>query len=173
MSKPDYQKEIQRRLDQSAIVFSGLCTIHCLLTPILFILVPVLGTTLVTVESFHQILLWFVLPVSLLALLLGYFRRRDKTAFLLGFIGLSQLVAAAFLGDGFLNGLGEVVITPLGSLILIAGHIRNYQQTACHEFVPGSCRTPSRSQLRCSRQECCHTPTTSVPSPSSAVCEVN
>ena len=127
MSKPDYQKGIQRRLAQVAIAFSGLCTIHCLLTPVLFILVPVLGATLVTVEKFHQLLLWFVLPVSLLALLLGYFRRRDKVAFLLGVIGLSQLVTAVIWGDDFFNEFSEVVVTSFGSLVLIAGHIRNYQ----------------------------------------------
>jgi hypothetical protein len=133
MSKPDYQKEIQRRLDQSAIAFSGLCMIHCLLTSVLFIIFPVLGATLVTVEKFHQFLLWFVLPVSLLALLLGYFRRKDKLALLLGLAGLSQMSVAAIFGNEFFSELSEVVITPLGSLILIAGHIRNYQICRCNE----------------------------------------
>lgn len=73
MSKPDYQKRIQRRLDQVAIAFSGFCTIHCLLTPVFFIFFPVLGATFITGEDFHHLLLWFVLPVSLFALLLGYY----------------------------------------------------------------------------------------------------
>jgi hypothetical protein len=133
MSQPDYQKEIQRRLDQVAVVFSGFCTIHCLLAPVLFTIFPVLGTTFITGEKFHQILLWFVLPISLLALLLGYFRRRDKVAFLLGVIGLSQLVAAAILGNEFFSEFSDVIVTPLGSLILIAGHIRNYQLCRCDE----------------------------------------
>jgi hypothetical protein len=133
MSKPDYQKEIQRRLDQSAIAFSGLCMIHCLLTSVLFIIFPVLSATLVTVEDFHQFLLWFVLPVSLLGLLLGYFRCGDKVALLLGVIGLSQLIIAAIFGNEFFSELSEIVITSLGSLILIAAHIRNYQLCACDE----------------------------------------
>lgn len=133
MNKPDYQKNIQKRLDKAAIVFSGLCTIHCLLSPVLFIVFPVWGGTFITVEKFHQIILWFVLPVSLLALSLGYFQRRDKVSFLLGVIGLSQLVVAAILGDEFFSGFGEVVVTPLGSLTLIAGHIRNYQLCRCDE----------------------------------------
>lgn len=133
MSKSDYQKEIQKRLDQVAIVFSGVCTIHCLLAPVLFIIFPVLGATFITGEKFHQLLLWFILPVSLLALLLGYVQRRDKVAFLLGVIGLSQLVVAAILGNVFSNEFSEVVVTPLGSLILIAGHIRNYQLCRCDE----------------------------------------
>lgn len=77
--------------------------------------------------------MWFVLSVSLLALLLGYFQRRDKVAFLLGVIGLSQLVVAAILGDRFFSEFSEVVVTPLGSLTLIAGHIRNYQLCRCNE----------------------------------------
>ncbi|BAU04478.1 MULTISPECIES: MerC domain-containing protein [Nostocales] len=133
MSKPDYQKDIQRRLDQVAIAFSGLCTIHCLLTPVLFIFFPVLSATFVIGEDFHDLLLWFVLPVSLFALLLGYFRRRDKVALLLGAIGLSQLIIAAIFGNEFFNELSEVIVTSLGSLILIAGHIRNYQLCACDE----------------------------------------
>jgi len=104
-----------------------------LLAPVLFIIFPVLGTTFITGEKFHQILLWFVLPVSLLALLLGYFRRRDRVAFLLGVVGLSQIVVAAILGNGFFSEFSDVIVTPLGSLILIAGHIRNYQLCRCDE----------------------------------------
>lgn len=133
MNKPDYQNKIQKRLDRAAIVFSGLCTIHCLLSPVLFIIFPVWGETFVTAEKFHQFLLWLVLPVSLLALLLGYFQRRDKVAFLLGLIGLSQLVIAAMLGNEFFSELSEAVIIPLAGLILIAGHIRNYQLCHCDE----------------------------------------
>lgn len=133
MSKPEHQKGTQKRLDQAAIAFSSLCTIHCLLTPVLFIFFPVLSATFVTSEDFHHLLLWFVLPVSLFALLLGYFRRRDKVALLLGAIGLGQLIIAAILGNEFFNELSEVAVTFLGSLILIAGHIRNYQLRACDE----------------------------------------
>lgn len=133
MSQPDYQKEIQKWLDQGAIILSGLCTIHCLLTPILFIIFPVLGATFIAGENFHQILLWFVLPISLLALLLGYFQQRDRIAFLMGVIGLSHLSTAAMFGDVFSNELSELVVTSLGSLVLIAGHIRNYQLCCCDE----------------------------------------
>ncbi|XWK91732.1 MAG: MerC domain-containing protein (plasmid) [Phormidium sp.] len=133
MDSLEFQKRIQKRLDQVAIAFSGLCTIHCLLTPVLFIFFPVLSSTFVTGEDFHYLFLWFVLPVSLFALLLGYFRRRDKMALLLGAIGLSQLVAAAIFGNGFFSEFSEVVVTSLGSLILITGHIRNYQLCCCDE----------------------------------------
>jgi hypothetical protein len=133
MDSLEFQKRIQKRLDQIAITFSGLCTIHCLLTPVLFIFFPILSSTFVPDEDFHYLLLWFVLPVSLFALLLGYFRRRDKVAFLLGVIGLSQLSVAVILGDVFFNELSEVVVTSLGSLILIAGHIRNYRLCRCDE----------------------------------------
>lgn len=133
MNKPDYQDKIQKRLDQAAIVFSGLCTIHCLLAPILFVIFPVWGATFVTDEKFHQLLLWLVLPVSLLALLLGYSQRRDKVTLLLGLVGLSQLIIAVMLGNEFFSELSEVVITPLAGLILITGHIRNYQLCRCDE----------------------------------------
>lgn len=133
MNKPNYQKKIQKRLDHAAIVFSGLCTIHCLLAPVLLIIFPVLGAAFITVEKFHQILLWFVLPVSLLALLLGYFRHRDKMTFLLGVVGLSQLVVTAIFGNEFFSELSEAVVTPLASLIIIAGHIRNYQLCRCDQ----------------------------------------
>jgi len=44
-------------------------------------------------------------PVSLFALLLGYFQRRDKMALLLGAIGLSQLTIAAIVRNEFFNEL--------------------------------------------------------------------
>jgi len=48
--------------------------IHCLLTPVLLIFLPVLGASMLSGESFHAAILWFILPISLLALTSGCWR---------------------------------------------------------------------------------------------------
>ena len=67
----------QRLLDRLAIAASGLCVLHCLVTPLLLILIPVIASTNVSDGVFHKIMLVFVLPLSAAALLLGCRRHKD------------------------------------------------------------------------------------------------
>jgi hypothetical protein len=81
-------------------LYNSLFTNSCLIN-----LLPSSESTFVTGKDFHYLLLWFMSPVSLFALLLGYFQRRDKMALLLGAIGLSQLTIAAIVRNEFFNEL--------------------------------------------------------------------
>ena len=55
--------------DRLAIALSSLCVIHCLATPLLLIILPSFGALFAdSHELFHQIILFFVLPVGLAAL---------------------------------------------------------------------------------------------------------
>lgn len=48
---------MQRPLDIIAISVSGLCVVHCLLTPLALLLFPILSGTLIASEDFHRFLL--------------------------------------------------------------------------------------------------------------------
>ena len=117
----------QKLLDRLAIGMSGLCVLHCLVTPVLLILIPVLASTIVADETFHIILLVFVLPASSLALLLGCRRHKDWIVPSLGALGLTQLAVIAFFGHELLGETGETAATVVSSLVLAVSHFRNHR----------------------------------------------
>jgi hypothetical protein len=118
--------KVQRLLDRMAISASALCMLHCLVTPLLLIAVPVISSTIVADDEFHRILVAFVLPVSLIALFLGCRRHRDRAVFVLGVFGLISLVLIAYLGHDLLGEAGEKGATIFSGVILAIGHFRNY-----------------------------------------------
>jgi len=77
-------------------------------------------------------------PVSVLALALGYKNHQATSFFFIGLVGLSLLAFAASLGENFLGGFGEKSLTLLGSTIVAYAHFKNNQicvklNCACHE----------------------------------------
>ena len=75
--------------DNIAVSASALCAIHCLSLPVLLAFLPALGATIFGQESFHVLLLWLVLPLSLIALFLGCRAQKDWPVALMGFAGLA------------------------------------------------------------------------------------
>ena len=112
--------------DKAAIGLSVLCTLHCLLLPVLLVLVPAISGVLVfDDELFHRWLLFAVLPISAFAVLSGYFHHRRLLASIISTTGMILLVTAATLGHDVLGEMGEVVITVFGSVVIAVGHILN------------------------------------------------
>lgn len=116
----------QKLSDKAAIFLSFLCVVHCLCLPVLLLLLPALAGVLVFNDAwFHLTLLFFVVPVSSLALVLGYFHHRNYAMLLVGALGLSLLIVAAVAGHDILGEFGEVVLTVIGSSIIVYSHLRN------------------------------------------------
>ena len=116
----------QKISDKAAIALSMLCVVHCLLFPVLLLLLPPLaGILALDDELFHKTLLFFVVPISVIALMMGYLYHRNHTMLLVGGVGLSLLILAAVLGHDVLGEYGEVVLTVIGSSFIAFSHIRN------------------------------------------------
>ena len=113
-------------MDRIAISASVLCMLHCLLTPLLLVAVPVISSTFMAEEQFHKTLVAFVLPVSIIALFLGCRQHKDRIVFVLVSLGLVFLVSIAAVGHELLGEFGEKVATLISGVILVVGHIRNY-----------------------------------------------
>ena len=113
-------------LDKFAVTTSAFCAIHCLCLPLLLGVFPALGATLFVEEAFHVLLLWLVIPFSLVALSLGCRKHKSWLVAILGFVGLTVLILAASLGHGVLGETGERVATLLGAIVIATGHLRNY-----------------------------------------------
>ncbi|MBD3646085.1 MAG: MerC domain-containing protein, partial [Pseudomonadales bacterium] len=56
------------RLDGLAVVLSGTCMLHCFALPIMLTLFPILQGSLLEEAHFHIVMLFVVLPTSLVAL---------------------------------------------------------------------------------------------------------
>lgn len=120
-------------LDQAAILLSGVCLVHCLLTPVIVTLLPIISLSVMVEDLlFHQLMLWIVLPTSCVALFLGCRKHKLFSIAATGILGLLILVSVAFYGHEWFGLVGEKVATSVGGLILACSHYLNYR--ACQSI---------------------------------------
>ena len=96
-------KNLQATADKAAVVLSLACAMHCLILPVALVVLPSLAILPLADESFHQLLLMGVIPISLLAMLMGCRRHRSGLVATAGLIGLGLLLLAAFFGHDLLG----------------------------------------------------------------------
>ncbi len=114
-------------LDKIVIGASALCTLHCLLLPVLLVLTPVIASTPLGDEGFHLFLIYGITPLSVLALAMGCKKHGSWNVLSFGLIGLTLLVLTQLFGHDYLGEFGEKIATILGSVFIIIGHTRNYR----------------------------------------------
>ena len=113
-------------LDRLAIGGSALCAIHCLSLPVLLSVFPALGTTLFGKESFHVLLLFFVIPLSVIALSMGCKQHKSLFVAMMGILGIGLLIFTALFGHDMFGHDGEKIATLIGASFIAISHIRNY-----------------------------------------------
>lgn len=136
-------------LDSLAISMSVICAVHCLLTPLLVILFPILTTTFWVDQDFHLWMLFFVLPTTSLAVFLGCRKHKDRIVMGLSAAGLACLFVVSvyesfFHSNQLLQHSSECVhclqqggikshltmttfTNILGGILLASAHVRNYR----------------------------------------------
>ncbi len=116
------------RLDKLAMSLSAICLLHCLLTPVLLTLVPLLTLSAYAEELlFHQLLLWVIIPISVIALFLGCKKHRNVVIVLTGALGMAILLAVALLGHETISPNTEKWVTAMGGIVLAFSHYLNYR----------------------------------------------
>ncbi|WP_428099037.1 MerC domain-containing protein [Candidatus Rariloculus sp.] len=118
---------LSRQLDRIAIALSTLCIVHCLAVPILVVALPVAALSAGDSEHFHGLMLWLVVPVSVVGFALGHRTHEQTRIVLLGIVGLLVLFAAAIWGHGVWLEAVEVLVSVAGSLILATAHWLNFR----------------------------------------------
>ena len=121
-------------LDKFGILLSGVCMLHCLIAPVLVTLVPILSIN-VFVEHFlfHTLMLWLVIPTSVIALFLGC-RKHKKLAIVgTGALGITVLLFFAIFGHDLFSEVGEKIGITIGGLIVAFSHYLNYK--ACQSIT--------------------------------------
>ena len=112
--------------DKFAMSFSAMCMIHCLFAPSLIILSY--SSLALTVESelIHKAILLLTIPVSIFAISLGYKNHPNNSIIYTGIAGLTILISALLIGES-IGENAELILTTIGSLMIIACHYRNYR----------------------------------------------
>jgi hypothetical protein len=111
--------------------------IHCLFAPSLIILsYSSLALTLES-ELIHKAILLLTIPVSIFAISLGYKNHSNNSIIFTGIAGLTILISALLVGES-IGENAELILTILGSLMVITCHYRNYNACKklncdCHE----------------------------------------
>ena len=140
-------------LDSLAISMSIICAIHCLIPPILVVILPIIATSFWVHEHFHLWMLLFVVPSTSAAVLMGCRQHKDKWVLGLSIVGLLILTGVAFyetmlhsaslaaveeahcahcasVASGHDHGethvSASIFINVFGGLTLACAHVRNY-----------------------------------------------
>lgn len=114
-------------MDRSAIALSVVCLVHCLTLPIALTMAPALAAYWFADESFHAMLVYVVVPTSLVAIGLGCKRHRTLAVIAWGASGLLALTLAVVLGSVLLGEAGEKLLTMLGAVLVVVAHVQNFR----------------------------------------------
>jgi hypothetical protein len=110
-------------LDQVAVALSGLCLVHCLMLPVAIAVLPFLAE--IDEGHLHVQMLFVVLPVSGIALWLGYRRHGDRRIIIAGVAGLMLLLIGGTVAHNVYGLIADRSLTIMGSLVLAITHYRN------------------------------------------------
>jgi hypothetical protein len=136
LSYQDNASKTQLFSDRFAMVLSSLCVLHCIATPLLLVAVPSLTAySIFSGEVLHHTLLYFILPVGLFALTIGFLHHKQMWVIFLGLLGLTLLSAPLLLESALmerwhidhhvLGENGETFLTIVGSIFVVIAHICN------------------------------------------------
>ncbi|WP_159647205.1 MerC domain-containing protein [Sphingorhabdus sp. 109] len=121
------------RIETSALFLSGLCVVHCIGLPLLFLVVPVFANVFAFPDAFHAYALLLAVPLSLTSLIYGASQHRSFTPLAIGTFGL--LLMAVALSEKYHH--AEVILTLLGASSVALAHLSNWRRRTRCAVAPG------------------------------------
>jgi MerC mercury resistance protein len=103
--------------DFLAMLFSLICIIHCLMTPVLLMWGIV---TVLSAEWVHSVMMLPCMCLAILSLPVAYKQHRVWQPILLALSGLSMMAGGLLFAETY-----EAVLTICGALLLMVAHLRN------------------------------------------------
>jgi hypothetical protein len=119
---------LSKYFDRVAIALSTICIVHCLAMPFVIALLPVTAFAFGGDGHFHSLMLWFVVPTSILGFGLGVRVHRRLEIVGLGAVAIAALAAAALWGHSAWDPSVEVLVNVAASIVLAAAHWRNFRE---------------------------------------------
>lgn len=116
--------------DVWGLVLSGVCLVHCLLTPLALVVLPAFVPHWLQAEGHgHGLFFLLLLPVAVFAMVSGFRRHHLWPPVIWLAFGVLVVGIATFIFDG----TPEYLVTIVGSLVLLRGHYLNRRccQSGC------------------------------------------
>lgn len=120
-------------LDALGVSASTICLIHCLATPILVSVSPLVGTTLLENEVYEGSFIFASIFLGFTSLRAGYTNtHKNKSPF------LYLIIAITFFAIGFIEHdlIWSTALHSMGSISLAAAHIVNWKMTKEQKACP-------------------------------------
>lgn len=122
-------------LDGVAVALSGLCLVHCLALPLLVAGLPFISQF--SAGHLHLQMLVIVLPLSILALAIGFRRHKNMLVIAAGGTGMLLLVVGATVAHTQLGLTADRIFTIVGALTLATAHYLNsVRARQCQRSTP-------------------------------------
>jgi hypothetical protein len=126
-------------LDRIATVLSGLCLLHCLALPFLLAALPVVSE--ISGGHLHAQMLIIAIPVSVIALALGFRRHANNYVVASGMLGMLLLVIGATVAHSHYGPAADRAFTVAGALVLAVAHYFNSRLARhCQNSTPSGSR---------------------------------
>jgi hypothetical protein len=119
---------LSKYLDRVAIALSTICIVHCLAMPLVIAVLPVAALAIGGDGHFHSLMLWFVVPTSVLGFGLGLRVHRRLDIVVMGAVAILALAVAALWGHSAWDPSVEVLANVAASVLLAAAHWRNFRE---------------------------------------------
>lgn len=110
-------------LDKTAVALSGLCLVHCLALPLVIAALPFLNE--LAAGHLHAQMLLVVVPVSVVAFVLGFRRHRSRYVATAGALGLVVLIVGGTVAHQRYGLAADRALTMAGALLLGVTHFYN------------------------------------------------
>lgn len=114
--------------DRVGISTSILCVVHCLVTPVLLMFLPLVGGALAH-ESFHALIIAVVVPVAAWALWNGYKVHRHTTMFWYAGFGFASILVSVSFGHD--HDLVQMSFMVAAGILLAYAHFLNLRAGRC------------------------------------------
>ena len=121
-------------LDGAAVGLSALCLVHCLALPLLVAGLPFLAQF--SEGHLHAQMIVIVVPLSIIALGLGFRHHGRLRILLAGAAGMLTLIIGATVAHAQLGLVADRLFTITGALILASAHFYNSVRTRQRKALP-------------------------------------
>ncbi|HEY2039549.1 MAG TPA: MerC domain-containing protein [Edaphobacter sp.] len=118
------QTSLRRHADLAGAAASGLCLVHCLLTPFLISLAPDLLPYLPGDAWFHRMLAVGIVLLGAVAFIPGYRIHQRKPLLIPISLGVVLILFVACCGEALSKPV-ELILNVSGSLLLVIAHLLN------------------------------------------------
>jgi hypothetical protein len=113
------------KADRIGIFLSALCVVHCLLTPVVILFLPMMGRYYLAHPLVHYGLALLVFPVGAYAFINGYLAHRRPLVLSVGFLGMLVVSITPIAVHIFAMQFSEAWAMILGGSMLVWAHWQN------------------------------------------------